>query len=78
MNWAILMLGGPIVLATAYYLVGGRKTYKPPEETVDDFIDRYEATTELSKKEVSSGILEKKAADETVIEQSVNAAEKQD
>jgi hypothetical protein len=78
MNWAILMLGGPIVLATVYYLLGGRNTYMPPEQTVDNFIDRYQVTTESSKKEMSSGIAEEKAADETLTEQSVGSAEKRD
>lgn len=47
----------------------------PPEETVDDYIGRYKATSESSDKELSSGVAEK-SADETVAEQSVDAAEK--
>jgi hypothetical protein len=73
MNWAIVMLGGPVVLATAYYLLGGRRTYTPPTETVDDFIDRYEAATQSSETELGSAV-----AEEKVPEQSVDAAEKQD
>jgi amino acid transporter len=75
MNWAIVMVGGPVILATVHYLTGGRKTYMPPEETVDDYIGRYKATSESSDKELSSGVAEK-SADETVAEQSVDAAEK--
>jgi len=78
MNWAILMLGGPVVLATAYYLLGGRKTYTPPNETVDDYIDRYEAATESPEKGMGSGVAEEKAAHVTAAEESVDAAEKRD
>jgi hypothetical protein len=74
MNWGILMVGGPVVLASAYYFLGGRRTYTPPYETVDDYIGRYEATT-VSEREISSGAAEK-TPDETVAEQSVDAAEK--
>lgn len=49
MNWAIVMVGGPIVLATAYYIIWGRKTYSPPNETAEAYIERYEATTASSE-----------------------------
>jgi hypothetical protein len=78
MNWAILMLGGPIVLATVYYLLGGRKTYTPPDETVDDYINRYDATRELPETDIGGGIAEEKDAHETIAEQSADAAEKRD
>jgi amino acid transporter len=50
MNWAIVMVGGVIVLATVYYIIWGRKTYTPPNETIEDFMERYEATTASSEK----------------------------
>jgi len=77
MNWAIVMVGGPIVLATVYYFAGGSNKYTPPEGTVDDYIGRYKATWESSDKDLSSGVAEK-SADETVAERSVDAAEKLD
>ena len=64
MNWAILLLGGPIILATIYYFLGGRKIYTPPDQTIDDYIVRYKATTESSEKEMSSGVTKEKAADD--------------
>jgi hypothetical protein len=57
MNWAIAMVGGVTLLATVYYIFGGRKSYTPPSETIEDFIERYEAagmTTSSSEKEVGS------------------------
>jgi hypothetical protein len=77
MNWAILMLGGPIVLATVYYLLGGRRSYTPPDESVDDYINRYDAATEWQETDVGGGISEDKDPNETVVEQGVDAAEKQ-
>jgi hypothetical protein len=70
MNWAIVMVGGVTLLATAYYIVWGRKTYSPPNETVEDYIKRHEGTT-TSEKE-SGGV-----AEENVVEESVEA-EKRD
>ena len=64
MNWAILMVGGVILLATIYYLVYGRKQYSPPNDTVEDYIMRGEAG--VSEKEVSVGVTEKKLADDSV------------
>jgi hypothetical protein len=75
MNWAILMLGGPVVLATVYYLLGGRKTYTPPDQTVDDYIVRYEAIAESLEKEMSSCVAKEIATGETVAE--LDAAEKE-
>ena len=49
MNWACVMVGGTVVLATAYYIVWGRKTYTPPTETIEDFMDRYSASTSSEK-----------------------------
>jgi amino acid transporter len=40
MNWAIVMVGGPIILSTIYYIVWGRKTYTPPVETIEDYVER--------------------------------------
>src|SRR5277367_5215303 len=53
MNWAVVMVGGPIILATVYYVVWGRKPFSPPNETVEDYLGRYEATTASSEKEMS-------------------------
>jgi len=53
MNWAIVMVGGTTVLATAYYVVWGRKTYTPPIETIEDFMDRNQTSTS-SEKEASA------------------------
>jgi hypothetical protein len=92
MNWAVVMVSGPIIFATIYYIVWGRKTYTPPDETVEDYIVRYEATTE-SENEMSGGVLEEMAAEEKAAhemaaevsathemaaEESVDAAEKRD
>jgi Amino acid permease len=65
MNWAILMLGGPIVFATAYYWFEGRKVYTPPEGTLDDYIKQYEETTE-SENKMGSGVSEAKGTSSTV------------
>jgi amino acid transporter len=53
MNWAIVMVGGTVFLASVYYIVWGRKTYTPPTETIEDFMDRYE-TSSSSEKDVSA------------------------
>jgi amino acid transporter len=62
MNWAVVMVGGTIVLATAYYAVWGRKTYTPPTETIEDFMDRYQTTTSSEK---ASSAVEVEEASET-------------
>lgn len=38
MNWASVMYGGIVIVATAYYLVSARKKYTPPTETLEDYI----------------------------------------
>jgi hypothetical protein len=58
MNWASLMVGGVSILATAYYIALGRKIYTPPNETVEDYIERYKATSVLSEKDVTGGLAE--------------------
>jgi hypothetical protein len=40
MNWACVMVGGVTLLATIYYAIWGRKTYAPPNETIEDYITR--------------------------------------
>jgi hypothetical protein len=40
MNWAIVMIGGPVVLSTGYYIIWGRTTYAPPPETIEDYMGR--------------------------------------
>jgi amino acid transporter len=59
MNWACLMVGGVILLATVYYIIWGRKTYSPPNETIEDYIERNVATTSVEKV-VSDGITEER------------------
>jgi hypothetical protein len=71
MNWAILMVGGVTFLATAYYIIWGRTHYSPPNETVEDYIQRAQAEG-TSGKEVG-GVTEEKVAEATVEE-----AEKRD
>jgi hypothetical protein len=57
MNWATVMVGGVVILATIYYVIWGRNTYTPPKETIDDFIRRYEETA-LVDKEGSGSVVE--------------------
>jgi hypothetical protein len=40
MNWACVMVGGVSLLATLWYVAWGRKSYNPPEETIEDYIQR--------------------------------------
>jgi amino acid transporter len=69
MNWAVVMVAGPIILVTSCYIVWGRKSYTPPEETVEDYIVRHEATTETGTRQMaaedkfSDVIVEKSATD---------------
>jgi amino acid transporter len=58
MNWACVMVGGTVVFATVYYIIWGRKTYTPPHETIEDFMERYQTVTS-SEKEESSVVVEK-------------------
>jgi amino acid transporter len=60
MNWACVMVGGTVVLATAYYIVWGRKSYTPPKETIEDFMERFQTTSE-SEKEPSTTVVEDSA-----------------
>ncbi len=53
MNWACVMVGGTILLATVYYIIWGRKTYTPPSETIEDFMERFR-TTSVWEKEAST------------------------
>jgi hypothetical protein len=50
MNWACVMVGGVALLATIYYVIWGRKVYAPPNETIEDFIERYQAVSASSEK----------------------------
>jgi hypothetical protein len=43
MNWAVVRVGGSLSFATVYYIIWDRKTYTPPTETIEDFIERYQA-----------------------------------
>jgi amino acid transporter len=80
MNWAVLMVGGVALLATIYYIIWGRKQYSPPNETVEDYIQRAQAGAQVeaqdgttsSEKEVSGGVTE-----ERLEENSVQGVEKQ-
>jgi amino acid transporter len=66
MNWAILMVGGVILLATIYYLVYGRKQYSPPNDTVEDYIQRAQTEAQAgmgSEKEASGGVTKESVVD---------------
>jgi amino acid transporter len=41
-NWGCVMVAGVVILATIYYMIWGRKTYTPPNDTIEDFIERYQ------------------------------------
>jgi hypothetical protein len=45
------MYGGVIILSTAYYAVWGRKTFTPPNETLEDFME-----PSVSALEVEEGV----------------------
>ena len=68
MNWAVVLVGGVVVLATVYYIAWGWKQYTPPSETAEDIAERYKATTESSEKDVSGGSV--------VVEESVDAGKR--
>ena len=51
------MVGGVVLLATIYYIIWGRKLYTPPNETIEDYTQRYEGTT-LSEKEEPVEVVE--------------------
>jgi amino acid transporter len=72
MNWAIVLVGGIVVLASAYYIVWGRKTFTPPHETVEDYIERYQATT-ASERGSNGGVVEEPVEKETVTGESAEA-----
>ena len=57
MNWAIVMVGGVILLATVYYIIWARKSYTPPTETIEDYMKRY-LETATSEKEESVEVVE--------------------
>jgi len=58
MNWACVMVGGLVLLATIYYIIWGRKQYTPPAETIEDYIKAYQTSTTSSEKEGSGGLVE--------------------
>jgi amino acid transporter len=65
MNWASTLVGGIVLLATGYYVAWGQKLYSPPEETVEDFIQRSEreagdGADVAAEKSVAAGIEEKR------------------
>jgi amino acid transporter len=72
MNWAIVLVGGIVALASAYYVVWGRKTFTPPHETVEDYIERYHATT-VSEKGLDGGVVEEAVEKVTVTGESAEA-----
>jgi choline transport protein len=49
MNWTSTLVGGIVLLATGYYISWGRRLYSPPDETVEDYIQR-------SEREASDGV----------------------
>jgi amino acid transporter len=42
MNYAIVMIGGIMTLATVYYIIRGHNTYQPPTETTEELREREE------------------------------------
>jgi hypothetical protein len=70
MNWAVVMVGGVIVLATMYYIAWGRKQYSPPNDTVEDYIMRAEAgpSEKVIGGPVEDRVVEKELAEESVKE----------
>jgi len=59
MNWAVMLVGGITFFATVYYVAYGRKVYDPPNLTVEDYIERYEASSAPSETEASAVVDEK-------------------
>lgn len=67
MNWAIVLVGGIVILATVYYIAWGGKQYTPPSETAEDIIERYQATAEtMPEKRASSKVVEERVTEESV------------
>jgi hypothetical protein len=50
-------VSGVTLLATLWYIVGGRKSYTPPKETTEDYIERTHAAT-MSEIEEGGGLSE--------------------
>jgi hypothetical protein len=61
MNWAVVLFGGVIILATVYYVMWGRKLYSPPQETLERFVAR---SKEMDSEVSESGIAESVTGDE--------------
>jgi len=57
MNWACVMVGGVVLLATIYYIISGSKHYSPPTETIEDYMERSRAAA-ASEDEVSGDLAE--------------------
>jgi len=69
------MVGGTVLLATIYYIIWGRKSYTPPNETIEDYIDRYQGSetsaerepngvfASSTEKETSAGLVEEKSVE---------------
>jgi amino acid transporter len=58
MNWAVVMVGGTVIFATVYYIAWGRKKYTPPNEVVEDYIERYQTAMMSLEKEGSIAVIE--------------------
>jgi len=67
MNWAIAVVGGIILLATIYYVAYGRRVYTPPDQSVEGYIEQYEATAASDR--VSSSVLFDEKAPEATVEE---------
>jgi hypothetical protein len=65
MNWAVVMVGGVALLATVYYIIWGHKTYTPPTETIEDFIERYQAAGSFSDEKEVGSVLVKEVVEAT-------------
>jgi choline transport protein len=63
MNWAIVMVGGTLVWATAYYIIWGRQTYTPPTKSIQDIIEAEHSEEAPSEKEQAVSETEVAAAE---------------
>jgi hypothetical protein len=62
MNWSCVMVGGIFVWSTVYYIVWGRYTYTPPNETIDDYIEDI-SSYDVGKTEASAMHVEEKTVE---------------
>jgi amino acid transporter len=46
MNWGCVMYGGVIIFSTIYYVLWGRKTFMPPKDTIEDYLNEKDGVYE--------------------------------